>query len=481
MFTRREHLKQLSTFGLTALAGEQPPANPAISIKDDRPTVLMGAAASLSGPLRTRPNTTGFDMFHVSNWTQTSDSFTWTLDVPAGGQYGAVALIRGTGATIQLVDNSRAPLTARVDSGWNRVSLGNLQLVRGTQTLTLSAPRAGSGLELYSLELTAPPLAERLLAEARAMHSDTAWMRRAKYGLQFHWTSQSQPRTGPKKPYADAARDFPARAFAETVHEAGAGYVILTTSHAEYYFPAPIAAIDATMPGRTAHRDLVHDLIDELGRYGIRLMLYYHPGHDDWRDPNGWWARTGYDPRSPEKFLNNWCSIVSEVGSRYGEGLAGWFFDDGRVYYPLNSDFRRLTTAAKTGNPRRLVCYNPWIYPRMTDFQDYFCGEGYSFLKVRDHLPADGSGVFIDGPQKGLQAHTNFILESDWCHSKPETAIPSPGLVKETFVADVTAAIARGIVPSINLEIYQDGGVSPVSLDYLKALKASVSGDKFIE
>ena len=36
------------------------------------------------------------------------------------------------------------------------------------------------------------------------------------------------------------------------------------------------------------------------------------------------------------------------------------------------------------------------------------------------------------------------------------------------------AAFARGIVPSINLEIYQDGGIGPVSLDYLKALKAAV-------
>lgn len=185
--------------------------------------------------------------------------------------------------------------------------------------------------------------------------------------------------------------------------------------------------------------------------------------------------RCGHDPRNPERFLTNWCSSFGEAGRRYGSRLAGWFFDDSRVYYPLNPDFRRLSAAAKAGNPGRVICYNPWIWPRCTDFQDYFCGEGYGFLKVNENLPADGTGVFSRGPQQGLQAHTNFILESDWCHSKPETAIPLPKIPKETSISDVRSAIARGIVPSVNLEIYQDGGVGPTSIEYLRSLKAAVS------
>jgi len=205
------------------------------------------------------------------------------------------------------------------------------------------------------------------------------------------------------------------------------------------------------------------------------LMLYYHAGHDHWREPDGWWVRCGHDPRNPEKFLSNWCSIIGEAGRRYGSGLAGWFLDDSRVHYPLNPGFRRLSAAAKAGNPSRVICYNPWIWPRCTDFQDYFCGEGYGFLKVRDNLTADGFGIFLSGPQKGLQAHTNFTLESDWCHSRPETAFPSPRIPKGTFVSGVSSAIAPGIVPSVNLEIYQDGGVGPASIECLKSLKAVVT------
>ena len=445
-----------------------------ILLKGDRPTLLMADAAELRGGLKDQPlDHGGAKRYQVSNWSNPQDSFAWALYAPKAGSFQVTALIRGKGSVVEL-SAGRAITRKSLDCGWDRLDLGTIELSRGTNRVSLSAPQPGSRLELYSLEVVAAPLAQVLANEARRMRSETSWMRRARYGLQFHWTSQSQPRTGPKKPYGDAVRDFPVQDFARTVNETGAGYVILTTSHAEYYFPAPIAAIDEIMPGRTSRRDLVRELIDELARYNVRLMLYYHAGHDHWREPDGWWVRSSFDPGNAEKFLANWCAIIGEVGRRYGSGLAGWFFDDGCLYYPLNPDFRRLTSAAKAGNPGRVVCYNPWIWPRFTDFQDYFCGEGYEFLKVTENLPADGSGIFSSGPQQGLQAHTNFILESNWPHDKADTPIPVPRIAKETFVHDMKQAISRGIVPSVNLEIYQDGGIGEASLEYMKALKAAV-------
>jgi hypothetical protein len=164
------------------------------------------------------------------------------------------------------------------------------------------------------------------------------------------------------------------------------------------------------------------------------------------------------------------------VGRRYGKDLAGWFFDDACVYYPLNPDFRRLTQSAKTGNPDRVICYNPWVLPRATDFQDYLCGEGYQFLKLRDNLPADGTGIFAAGPHRGLQAHTNFILEQDWCHDRADTDIAPPRYPKEQFIEDMKAGIARGIVPSVNLEICQDGRLGPASVEYMRSVREAVKG-----
>jgi alpha-L-fucosidase len=73
-------------------------------------------------------------------------------------------------------------------------------------------------------------------------------------------------------------RDFDVAKFTEQVAQTGAQFVCITTSHALMYFPAPLKSLDRILPGRTAHRDLVADIADALGKRGIRLMLYYHLG-----------------------------------------------------------------------------------------------------------------------------------------------------------------------------------------------------------
>jgi hypothetical protein len=448
------------------------PSGP-VRIKPDRPTLLMGDEAALTGAVKPGIVGDGCKRLQVRNWNTADDSFTWQVDVPAPGEFNVTALTKSKGAVLQLrYDDKKIELP--VSTAWDRIDMGRVKLTRGLHEISLRATQPVENMEFYSLELIAPDLDRKMQTQAKEMRSDTAWMRQAKYGVQFHWTSMSAPRHGERRNYLDATRDFPVKEFASMVNSTGAGYVILTTSHGQHYFPAPIKTIDRILPGRTAERDLVHDWIEALGAYNIKLMLYYHCGHSDWRQPDGWWHATGYDAKNPQRFLDNWSSIASEVGERYGKGLAGWFFDDGCIYYPLDPDFRRLTAAAKAGNPARVVCYNPWVLPRVTDFQDYLCGEGYEFLKSWDGLPADGTGIYAAGPHRGLQAHTNFILENDWPHSRLNTPIGPPRYPKEQFIADMKGGIAHGVVPSVNMEIYQDVGIGDESAALMAALKQDV-------
>jgi hypothetical protein len=476
---RRAFLAAAAGFAATHRLAAQGNGTPApgpsgpIRIKSDRPTLLMGDEAKITGGPRPGIVGDGCKRLQVRNWSKPDDSFTWQVDAPASGEFHVTALTKSKGAAIELAYDGRK-IERPVSTAWDRIDMGQVKLTKGVHEISLRASQPVPDMEFYSLELIAPDLNGKLQKQVKEMRSNTAWMRHAKYGVQLHWTSLSAPRQGERKPYADAVRDFPAKEFAAIANAAGAGYAIVTTSHAQHYFPAPIKAIDRIKPGRTTARDLVADWIEALGAYNIKLMLYYHVGHDDWRQPDGWWRATGYDPKNPQPFLDNWCSIVSEVGQRYGTGLAGWFFDDACVYYPLNPDFRRLTAAAKTGNAARLVCYNPWVLPRATDFQDYLCGEGYDFLKFWDGLPADGTGIYAAGPYKGLQAHTNFILENDWPHSKLNTPIGPPRYPKDQFIADMNAGIAHGVVPSVNLEIYQDVGIGDASAALMAALKLEV-------
>lgn len=466
-------------------------------------TVLMGGDAELHGSLREfKPGHP--KRFWVENWDSLDDYFVWTVEVPqGGGGYYEVSLI-GTGkdSEIEVVTSDGNKISAWVNNGWDkmlrgkwaweylgsisdvsarlicsrwdRMIIGSLYLPEGISTIKMRARKVGMDLALYSLELTPVGVREILAEKAKKLRSDTKWLADAKYGVMITWNSAVYPRYGERKPFPKNVEDFNVTAFVNMVMETGARYVIFTATWAEHKFPAPIRSIDEILPGRTSKRDLIGEIADALSVHDIKLILYYHCGHDDAE----WWKRTGFN-ENKSKFIDNWCKIVSEIGQRYGEKLAGWFFDDGCVYYPLNPPFERMAKAAKTGNPNRIICYNSWILPKLTDFQDYFSGEGVDWLmdqSILRYLPKGGNGIFIDGPQKGLQAHCCFPLErgSSWGHIQPNTEIPPPNWEKDEFIKMIKDCIERKLVPSINLEVYEDGTPSPRSLELMRALRKAI-------
>jgi hypothetical protein len=87
------------------------------------------------------------------------------------------------------------------------------------------------------------------------------------------------------------------------------------------YFPAPIKALDAIIPGRTTTRDLPAELAAALNKRGLKLFLDYHLGASD---DTEWLKASGFWETDTSKFFANWKAIISEVGERYGDKLAGW-------------------------------------------------------------------------------------------------------------------------------------------------------------
>jgi alpha-L-fucosidase len=293
----------------------------------------------------------------------------------------------------------------------------------------------------------------------------------AKYGLMFHWTSQSMPREGPPLSYCDAVRNFDVDQFAKMVSETGAGFVVFTTSHAGFYFPGPNPVIDSILPGRTCPRDLIGDMADALDHYHIQLELYFHPGHDD----SPWWQRTHFDDEDKSAYFQQWRAIISSIGNRYGKKLAGWWFDDAAfTYYPFNPDWEQMSAAARAGNPDRVVAYNSWILPRLNDFYDVYTGENGSWdTKFEDltFLPVGGTGRYSGGPQAGLQAEITVIVNDSWGHFKRDQPISSPRLSEDEFVSKLKDAISRKAVPLLDVEVYQDGTISPQTLQWFQAAR----------
>jgi hypothetical protein len=288
-----------------------------------------------------------------------------------------------------------------------------------------------------------------------------------------HWTSETVPRRGTPKPYAQAVQDFDVPAFVEQVRQTGAGFVVLTTSHAQMFLPAPVKALDRILPGRTASRDLVAELADALGKHGIRLMLYYHIGSVGDRE---WLKASGFWKTDTTQVFDTWEAVIGEIGERYGEELAGWWFDDGSVnYYYRSAPWERLTRTAKKGHPQRLVAYNPWELPSCTAFQDYFCGEGFGDPAVPG-LPLGPDGHFTGGSHVGLQACATLITEGDWVHTRKDTDVGAPRWNAAQMAGLLRSFIARKNVPTFNLEICQEGTVSPRTIEMFRQAREQLDG-----
>ena len=127
----------------------------------------------------------------------------------------------------------------------------------------------------------------------------------------------------------EAAALFDGEMYAEAAHDLGAEYVVFTVAHAGFNLLFPSETMKAT---GCCHKcaetsDAVQKLLDGLGKYGIPLVLYMPPNDDhDIVDVDlkklGWYqnreARMAFHKR-----------LIREIYDRYGNGISGFWFDQG--------------------------------------------------------------------------------------------------------------------------------------------------------
>ena len=450
-------------------------------MKSDDYTVLMAVDGNASIGLQEFQRG-GHGKFYLTHWTNDQFFVSWKINVPVAGDYHVNLLARLHGAdavaSVAIQGGSTGvemPL-GQAARQWDRLSFPKtLALKQGDQTVVLKFKQQGAdrqiNLEVLSIEWVRPCIKERLQAEAKQMRADTTWIQQAGYGAMVHWTSQTQPRNGAQKPYAQAVQDFDVKTFAQQMHDCGVGFVVLTTSHAEMRFPGPSKALDSLLPGCTASRDLVADLIAELKKCNIKLMLYYHIGSAG--DPR-WMEASGFWKTDTTQVFENWRTIITEIGLRYGDGLAGWWFDDGTVnYYYRSAPWQSLLQAARAGNPKRLVGFNSWELPSPTAFQDLYLGEGNRTPSGTGALlTRNGNGHYPSGSHEGLQSCATLVFESDWIYMRRGQPISGWQFSVENVRQIIQDFKTYKNVPIFNFEITQEGMISPESVEmFKKALK----------
>lgn len=456
-------------------AGELVPPR-TVSAKPLETILLQPENAKLNGRLRYDP---GPDL--IEGWTEIKDTIDWRIRLASTADYEMDLTYACTsdcaGAALKLMAGEQViQFTTRETSGFSggwqnfekRHIEGRLRLTAGTTDLTLCAVKKSAAneiLRIYGLYLTpveAKPQKVEEVKRAQAARADSTWLRNARYGVMFHWTPQTQPRNGAAKPFCEAVHDFNVSAFVRMIEDTGAAYVIFTSAHGNQRLPAPIAALERVLPNRTCSRDLLGDLAEALAQRGIKLILYYHHGVGDYE----WSRSSGFYQKDKTRFFDNEAAILTEMGDRYKDKVAGWWFDD---RFPLQP-FERLWKAAKTGNPARLVAFNSWILPKATPFQDYYAGELGGELK----LPPEHGYFDDDGPQSGLAGHILVFLDDTWNHASSNQPIKAPLFKDEDLIRYVRTLNARGIPVTMNIGVYQDGTASPATLAQLRALRKAI-------
>jgi len=408
----------------------------------------------------------------------------WIVQSPDDAVYSVTAILDGEGTRLKLSCNGKVLEATFQEANWNRLDIGKVQLKTGDNTLRLKI-NPGEGFRFSGLELTQPKVKKRIQKETMKLRHQPDWFKDAGYGLMFQWTNRATPPLGPIKPWEQKVNDFDIDAFADLVESTGARYVVWSITWGQQYIAAPITSLDKLISDRTTKRDLLGEMADRLHERGIKLIFYYHYGYECYHSRDmEWLEAVGGLKADKTELYENLMKIVSEVGTRYGDKLHGWWFDGGARYYNchfdgssgeagiLSAPFKAFSQAARSGNDERIIAYNSWIKPRVTEYQDYYGGEGRTTFN-----PAElEEGVIKIGRQQGLQAHGCFTLEKRWGHIDLDTPIPKPKYDLEKLSGFIDQAKDNRYPLSINLEMYEDGTVSPESLSLLKDLRVNIRG-----
>ena len=125
-----------------------------------------------------------------------------------------------------------------------------------------------------------------------------------------------------------------------------------------------------------------------------------------------------------------------------------------------------------------MITYTSWILPKLNDFYEVFAGENtFSTEMITDdnYLPIGGTGRFTGGPQQGLQGEITAIINGDWGHFKTDAPIDPPQFSTDVMVEKIKESMRRRNVPLLDVEVYQDGTISPETFQMFQTIRRLIS------
>ena len=319
----------------------------------------------------------------------------------------------------------------------------------------------------------------------------TDWMYRKKWGVMIHHLEgmindgKHAKSLGKKTSWDEALRDFDHGHFAAQLHEAGAGWCLLTVMQCTKYMIAPNETYDRITgykPGEAcASFDFIDEMYNALSKYGIELMLYF-TGDGPRLDPIGAKAfNVAADGRSHgEGYVEKWADVAREYSLRYGTKIKGWW-QDGMWKQFNDEEYRIFAEALRAGNPDAVLASNVFsctdgygvllTQPRHAwTYDDYTAGE----MIHLGAMPQLGAGLTKGGRTSRWHILSFLGVPSGLMDGNGDAdgwGMPGSKYTPGWMYDYIDNVNKRGGIVTLDVCAYRDGTIDPEQMRVLRVLK----------
>lgn len=348
----------------------------------------------------------------------------------------------------------------------------------GVDALPISSPNNSAnpiGSEL--VKISAPPILEipqnePVVNALGSVFKGVNDFTKTKYGLNISYLPSSGLPAAPDGTWNQTIANFDVPAFAADVAKTGAAYVIFAIGQTSGYYTSPnntYVEMTKTQPGQyVPTRDLIHEIALELKKINVATMVYLAaegPTAAPLKMLESFPLRS--DKADDAEFRTKFNLVIEEWSKRWGEDVAGWWFDGSWVDGYTNpvdgvANLNALMAAARSGNPNSIVAANPSSgkYNILSDQQDYIAGEDTVFDKYPT-MPAPG--------KTANQAwHTMSFLGSYWGEGSANR------YSNQQLIDYIKTVNKGGGVVTMDVAVTPTGHISQAQIAQVAAVKAAV-------
>ena len=260
----------------------------------------------------------------------------------------------------------------------------------------------------------------------REASCSTDWFHEAKWGIMACYLADPLAASGGGKgkdfvldseSWNKQVDSFDVKGLADQLQEIGVKYYLITLGQNSGHYCSPNATYDKIVgiaTSKCSRRDLIADLYKELEPRDIKLILYLPcqvPNRDVLAQKAFNLTQGSKDQPIGIEFAGKWAEVIHDWSSRYGNKVAGWWFDGAYEWVGFNDEIAEIyTEAVKRGNPNAIIAFNPGVknpIAAVTEHEDYTAGE------IAKEMPIC-SERFVIYKGKEIQYHIMSYLGKGW-------------------------------------------------------------------